>query len=217
MSIYKLISTVINGVIVNNSFNSSGVKKGSGKTSIEKRLISDFNTIKVNGSMNIIYEKSDAPNLSIEADDNILDIITTVVKNGTLYICSKDSFSTQNKIKIKCSSNLIESVTLSGSGNIILNDIEESELTLTVNGSGDIEANGFCTKLTSSISGSGDIDAEELIAQHVLVNVAGSGDAVVTAKQSVMASVAGSGDIKVKGKPKTQHVSESGSGRVKIK
>lgn len=208
--------TIINGVVINDSFN-SGAKQGNGKISTEKRFVSDFNAIEVNGSMNVVYEKSDVPQLSIEADENILDIITTVVKNGTLYVCSKDSFSTQNKITIKCSSNLIESVTLSGSGNITLNDIEESELTLTVNGSGDIEANGVCTKLTSSISGSGDIDAEELIAQHVLVNVAGSGDAVVTAKQSVMASVAGSGDIKVKGKPKTQHVSESGSGRVKIK
>jgi hypothetical protein len=217
MSIYKSISTVINGVIVNNSFNSSGVKKGSGKTSIEKRLISDFNTIKVNGSMNIIYEKSDAPNLSIEADDNILDIITTVVKNGTLYICSKDSFSTQNKITIKCSSTLIKSVILSGSGYVTLNNIQEPELNLNVKGSGDIKVNGVCTKLTASVEGSGDIDSEELISQNLLVNVSGSGNAIATAKHSVIASVAGSGNIKVKGKPKTQQVSESGSGRVKIK
>tara|TARA_Y100001960_G_C14783301_1_gene888524 strand:+ start:5709 stop:6365 length:657 start_codon:yes stop_codon:yes gene_type:complete len=208
--------TIVNGVVVNGNVTGNG-KKGNGKLSSEKRIISNFDAIKVSGSMDVIYQKSPIAELSVEADSNLLDNIETVVKGQTLHINSKGAFSTNNKITIKCSSPSIEHVKISGSGDVVLQDIEEHELTLQISGSGDIDVNGVCNDLTASVSGSGDIDAEELIAQHVVVNVAGSGDVVVTAKQSVVASVAGSGDIKVKGKPKQQKVSERGSGRIKIK
>ena len=189
--------TIVNGVVVNGNVTGNS-KKGNGKLSSEKRIISNFNAIKVTGSMDVIYQKNSIAELTVEADSNLLDNIETVVKGQTLHVKSKGSFSTNNRITIKCSSPSIEHVKISGSGDVVLQDIEEPELIL-------------------QISGSGDIDAEELIAQHVVVNVAGSGDAVVTAKQSVAASVTGSGDIKVKGKPKQQKVSERGSGSVKIK
>mgnify|MGYP000244645708 CR=1 FL=1 len=208
--------TIVNGVVVNGNVTGNS-KKGNGKLSSEKRIISNFNAIKVTGSMDVIYQKNSIAELTVEADSNLLDNIETVVKGQTLHVKSKGSFSTNNRITIKCSSPSIEHVKISGSGDVVLQDIEEPELILQISGSGDIEVDGVCDDLTASVSGSGDIDAEELIAQHVVVNVAGSGDAVVTAKQSVAASVTGSGDIKVKGKPKQQKVSERGSGSVKIK
>lgn len=208
--------TIVNGVVVNGNVMGNG-KKGNGKLSSEKRIISNFNAIKVTGSMDVIYQKSSISELTVEADSNLLDNIETVIKGKTLHIKSNGGFSTNNRITIKCSSPSIEHVKISGSGDVVLQNIEEPELILQISGSGDIEVDGVCDDLTASVSGSGDIDAEELIAQHVVVNVAGSGDVIVTAKQSVVASVAGSGDIKVKGKPQQQQVSERGSGRIKIK
>ncbi len=208
--------TIVNGVVVNGNVTGNG-KKGNGKLSSEKRIISNFDAIKVSGSVDVIYQKSSIAELSVEADSNLFDNIETIVKGQTLYVNSKGGFSTNNKITIKCSSPSIEHVKISGSGDVVLQDIEEPELILQISGSGDIEVDGVCEDLTASVAGCGDIDAEELIAQHVVVNVAGSGDAVVTAKQSVRASVSGSGDIKVKGKPLQKQISERGSGSVKIK
>lgn len=207
--------TIVNGVVING--NQSNIKKGNGKLKSEKRIISNFDSILIKGSVNIFYQPSPNPELTIECEENLLDIIETTVQNGVLYIQSNESFSTNLPITIKCGSPKIKEVNVSGSGNVTLENINEKELLLSVKGSGDIDVEGTCHSLTASVSGSGDIDAEDLTAQNVVVSVSGSGDAVVRAKESVKASVSGSGSIKVKGKPQHKQISESGSGRVKIK
>ena len=108
-------------------------------------------------------------------------------------------------------------VQIRGSGDVVLQGVDQQALDLQVVGSGDIEVDGRVERFTAEVAGSGDIDASELIAQGVDCSVAGSGDVDVHAVQGIRARVAGSGDITVRGSPAVRDTRVAGSGDIRFK
>lgn len=104
-----------------------------------------------------------------------------------------------------------------GSGEVVLEGVEQQALDLQVVGSGNIEAGGRVERLTAEVAGSGDIDASALIAQGVDCSVAGSGDVVVYAVRGIRARVTGSGDVTVHGAPPIRDTRVAGSGDIRFK
>jgi len=104
-----------------------------------------------------------------------------------------------------------------GSGDVVLQGVEQQALDLRMVGSGGIEVDGRVERFTAEVSGSGDIEASDLVAQGVDCSVAGSGDLVVHAVQGVRARVAGSGDITVHGAPPVRDTRVAGSGDIRFK
>ena len=83
----------------------------------------------------------------------------------------------------------------------------------SVSGSGDLVFEDLdCKNLTSKVSGSGDITLKGK-ADEARYSVSGSGDARVYAKDNMNLSVSGSGDIRYKG-PANVNKSKSGSGSI---
>lgn len=101
-----------------------------------------------------------------------------------------------------------------GLGTIRIRNINRSDLTLYVEESGDIYANGKAEKVKATVSGSGNIHAFSLDARHVYAHVSGSGDLRVSAEETLEARVSGSGDIAYKGNPRLSK-RISGSGDIK--
>ncbi|HEJ2342281.1 TPA: DUF2807 domain-containing protein [Pseudomonas aeruginosa] len=108
-------------------------------------------------------------------------------------------------------------VRVKGSGDVDLYDIQQTELDVRVQGSGDISVCGHVEHFSAEVQGSGDIDAAELIAQTAELSVAGSGDIDAHVTTAVTARVAGSGDIVVRGGPPSRKQSVAGSGDIKFK
>lgn len=104
-------------------------------------------------------------------------------------------------------------VDIVGTGDAYIHNIDRSDLTFTISGSGDIKADGKAEVARLTIAGSGDIDTSFLNADEVYTNIHGSGDAIVTAHKILEANVFGSGDIYYQGNP---HVSKRvyGSGSI---
>lgn len=101
---------------------------------------------------------------------------------------------------------------IEGSGDIRLTGLATDALALAVAGSGDITATGRSVRLSASVAGSGDIRAADLAADAVQVNIAGSGDVRVQAGKTLAVNIAGSGDVVYGGNPVlTQSILGSGS------
>lgn len=111
----------------------------------------------------------------------------------------------------------LAAASITGSGNLSLDDLHQDEIELAITGSGTIRATGEVVRLNAKISGSGDVKVKELQAAIAELRVSGSGDIKAKVTQSLLARVSGSGDIKIWGDPSKRDTSVSGSGDIKFK
>ena len=161
------------------------------------------------------------------------------MKNGKLTIKVEKGVnlkpsSWSKSIKITVPTESINSVALSGSGDIVSKttiktenfktamsgsgditlDIESNSVGTSMSGSGSITLSGTTSDFNVTISGSSDIKAYELEADTVIATVSGSADIQVTAKKMLKARVSGSGDISYRGNPEKIDTKTSGSGDI---
>jgi hypothetical protein len=150
----------------------------------------------------------------IAADDNILPLISSRVVNGSLKIQSRGSYRTRSPIRVWITTPRLDEFTTMGSGNVVIHDVNSPHLKLTLQGSGDIQANGRTAELDLALMGSGRARLADLLATDVSAGVFGSGDAVVRATGRLDAQMFGSGTLRYVGNPKSMRSSHFGSGRI---
>ncbi len=212
--------------------------KGNGNVTTETRNTGDYDGIKCAGSMDYILVAGTEGKITIEAESNLMEYITTEIKNNNLIIKVKKGYNLKpsfNKaFKVTIPFRDISSVSLAGSGDVWNEDtIKSNSLDVSLAGSGDmvleVEANtvegslagsgdmtlkGNTNDLTVKLAGSGDIDAFGLQANNTKASIAGSGDISVVSNKSLYARVSGSGDIEYKGNPDKEDTKVSGSGTI---
>ncbi|UCE24014.1 MAG: DUF2807 domain-containing protein [Candidatus Zixiibacteriota bacterium] len=189
----------------------SGIE-GSGDLVTDTRNLGDFSRIESTGSFDIFVTVGEGQEMTITFDDNLIDLIKTRVRGKTLKIYSRDSYSSRYSCKIDLKVPYLESIRLSGSGDVEIFDLSGELFECSISGSGDIRADGEVEEVDIRVSGSGDVDTRELIAHEASVRVSGSGDVKVFASEFFDGSVSGSGDIDIYGNPErmSRHVSGSG-------
>lgn len=207
----------------------------SGQVRKETRTVTGFTGIALAIPGKVELRQGSPESVTVEADDNLLPEIETAVEDGKLKIRFARRLSVGGRpvIRIAVTAPRIESIAISGSGDVIATSLEGPRLAIAVSGSGDvrldnvrvetlkaaisgsgdIRAGGSATEVEAKIAGSGDIDTGKLEAKRVSVSIAGSGDVVVRASESLSAKIAGSGDIRYHGDPAVTK-SVAGSGRV---
>ena len=186
----------------------------------EVRAASEFEAIKLSGSIDLDVRQSGKESVTVHADAKLLPMVETVVESTsagrTLHISFKREqrawFQGQAKAVVEVVK--LSSLSITGSGDARLSGLDADALEIRITGSGDVSAQGSARKLKVNIAGSGDAALGELAADDVTVIIAGSGDANVTANQSLTAKVAGSGDIRYGGRATAIRSSVAGSGSI---
>ena len=232
-----VISTLL-AVIASLSFGFAQAATGSGRMATEQRAVSDFEAIATAGSMDIVVRQGTKEAVEVQADDNLLPLIETVVEPGsagrTLQVRFKRGERIYNHGRIRVTVDVIKltSVATAGAGDIFVDGLKTPSFKLTISGSSDAKLNGLATEALEvrisgsgdvlaagsaktvklSIAGSGDANLSGLQADDVHVRIAGSGDASVTANKSLDVSVAGSGDVRYGGSVTAIKTSMAGSG-----
>lgn len=240
MKHYAVFSTV---VILGALFLSAcgiGVLNGSGNVVSESRAVSGFNAIAFSGSGDVIINQGDTESLEIEADENLLSHIRTVVRGRTLHIYFEPGglilIHPTHPIKFHVSMKEVASLDISGAGTIYADKVTTDALNIDISGSGDatidnlraddlridISGSGKClikgdvTTQRINISGSGNCNSSGLSSRNVSIDVSGSGKAQVNATGRLDIDISGSGDVIYSGTPKiSQDV--SGSGKISAK
>lgn len=188
--------------------------EGSGNVITESREVSGFNEIVLGGTGRVVVDVTGTESLTIEAEDNIMPLLETRVRDGRLRLETTRSISPTVEIVYTITAATLEGFVISGSGIVEADAIDGTDFRVDISGSGDVDAEGTLSGLLSiSISGSGEFDGESLTAPEGTVDVSGSGNAVVNITDELEVSVSGSGDVEYLGAPSVDS-EVSGSGAV---
>jgi len=118
------------------------------------------------------------------------------------------------EINIALPGRIFQKFGLAGSGNMILDDIDQPRLKIGIAGSGKIQATGKTDDLVLGIAGSGKMKLAQLAANNVSVHVAGSGDTEISPRDDLNVHIAGSGNIHLMTEPKHVETHIAGSGKI---
>lgn len=211
--------------------------RGNGNITTENRNVSTTSRIASHGSFDVAIIRGNSPSVKVEADANLLPYILTDVEDGRLEIHTKDhvSLSSEHTIKVYVTTDRVEEVSLSGSGNVTSDSkLEGSErmkfgisgsgdITLEINapsvesrisGSGNISLSGETKDSKITITGNGDYKSGGLQSENAEVHITGSGNVQLAASVKLKVHITGSGDVTYKGSPTIeQHI--TGSGNIK--
>jgi Putative auto-transporter adhesin, head GIN domain len=211
---------------------------GSGNVKTETREVSGFSGIGLSLPATVTVRQGSKEGLTIEADDNFLPFIETVVERGSLKIRTTErnvNFKGKGyKLNIIVDAINIDHLSIGGSGDIVADTLKSSKLKasiagsgdmklksltadslkVSISGSGDFAGAGNVDDIEISIAGSGGVKAERLKSKTSKVSIAGSGDTALWATDTLKVSIAGSGDIRYYGDA-TLTKSVAGSGSIK--
>ncbi len=196
------------------------VLKGSGSIVSETRVISDFDEIIANGSIDLEVRPANYNEVRITGYQNLVPAFKTSVSNRRLYLEYDDEYVNvrHDNIKLTVYTTDMTVLTLNGSGDVAFpNGANTTYLELKVNGSGNIRYNGGDTlnTLKIEVNGSGNVYTRDADARNAYTDISGSGNIGLTVHEMLDARITGSGEIDYWGNPPVVKVDVSGSGRVR--
>ncbi len=203
------------------------VVNGSGKSITQIRPVANFQKVALEGMGDISITQSGTESLTIEAEDNVMPLIKTEVKNGILTIRFdqkdwKDVIRPTKPIKFALGIKTLTGIELSGAGNIQapglkatafaikisgagtvkVDKLETSELTTSITGLGNVELSGTITKQTVDLSGAGQYLAGNAAGKAAKITLSGGGNATVWATESLDVTINGAGQVSYFATPK---------------
>ena len=209
---------------------------GSGNIVRETREVRDFDQINLGGSGEVHITQTGEESLAIEADDNVLPLLTTEIHGHRLelgtrrglnitmhtsphyYITVKSLrgliISGSGKLDIPALTTDTLAITISGSGKVDVTGLSAEALQVSISGSGSISLAGQTARQDLHISGAGSYDAPDLASGAARIHVSGSGSADVTVADTLDVRISGAGSVRYGGQA-TIAKSISGSGSIR--
>ena len=183
----------------------------------ETRTPGNFSKIQSGGSWDVIIQTGNRDEVRLESSNISLDKVITEVENNTLKISLEkgnyrslgltvyvtvrevEAIKSTGSGSIKVQSDIsLGSLSLgnTGSGNIILKNINADNLSVGMTGSGYIAVeSGSVEVLTLTQTGSGDFKGEGLSAENATINKTGSGQSQIGEVENLSVKSTGSGNV----------------------
>lgn len=197
--------------------------QGSGEIIDEVRDVSGFSKIELDGLGRVIITQGEEESLTIRADENLLQYITTKVSANTLQFKFESNVNlvpTDSIIFLIGIKNLtsisslgaasIESgvlnterleINMKGTGMVNINSLTATELVIDIRGEGDLVIAGKVESQEVELSGLGNYTAPNLQSLGTKIVVSGDGNAVVWAVDTLDVEISGVGDVSYFGSP----------------
>jgi len=219
-----------------NAFHVGPTVRGSGDVVTEMRDVSDFTGIKLDYPAQVTVSQGNAVSVKIEAEDNVLPGLQTLVRNNKLEIFYKaddgEYVSPTRAVKITIivrdlkevdfgsagdlTINGLEidslDISLSGAGNLKVNDLVAKKFGVDLSGAGSITVNGEADDFKLNIRGFGSHNGRDLQTNTADVNLSGAGSATLWVEDKLDANLSGIGSVNYYGSPRvSKNVSGVGS------
>jgi hypothetical protein len=199
------------------------VVRGSGDVAEEVREVSGFRGVELATQGEVIIELGDEEGLRIEAQENLLPYFTTEVRTGVLRIDQQPGRQIRptEPVRFYVTAQELDTLIISGSGNIRAPGLEAPELRITIAGSGNVHTGDLdADELNVEISGSGNVETGAVRAEVLRVDIPGSGDVQIedgqVEEQGI--EISGSGDYSARDLASAAaEVSISGSGAATLR
>lgn len=140
------------------------------------------------------------------------DIATIEVNGGQIRSTCRKPFV--SRVEVILPGRIFRQVSLKGSGNVMMEDVDQTDLGVAIAGSGTITAQGQSDAVEISIAGSGEVKLSDLAMDRLKASIAGSGTVDAGPKSAADINIAGSGEVRLLSRPEDLSTSILGSGRV---
>jgi len=182
--------------------------KGSGKRLTQKRDVASFTSISAEGAFDIEVVCQKDLGIEIEADDNILPLISTEVSNNVLWLKPKSNYSAEDAPKIKINVPNIEAFSADGAGKIQISGVNNDKLQIALDGAPNLTASGTTKMVGIDTNGAAKIDTHNLRAAHAVVDSKGVSKVDLGVSSQLDVTVSGPSHVTYSGDPvvnKTVH------------
>lgn len=238
-TLVRVIITSILGILMlscNFSMNfGEGVDGNRNVVTEDRTISSNFKSIKVSQGLDLYITQSNEVSLSVEADENLHDLIMTEVENGVLKVYTSENIRRAASKKITLNITDISAIkATSGSDVYSTNTIETDDLELNTTSGADMELNvktqtlnchstsgsdikvsGTTNILIAEATSGSDIKASNLEAKTSKVKATSGADISVNTSKELTARATSGGDVRYSGNPEKVNKSDSSSGSVR--
>ena len=200
----------------------NGIKGDRNVVSENRKISSDFTAIRTSTDLDVYITQEDKNVVTVEADENLQDLIVTEVENGVLKIYSeKNIWSAKSKkiyISIKTlnalkatSGSAIRSKTIIQSDGISIDASSGASVRMTVaansvatnaSSGATIRISGTANNHAAKASSGSSIKAYDLMSKNVIAKVSSGANIDLYASEKIEAKASSGGDIDYKGTPK---------------
>ena len=229
------ISAVLLLLVMTTSCIFDGVKGDRNVITQQRNISSDFDAIDVSQGIDVYLTIGNNVTLSLEADENLHDIILTEVKDGTLHIYadkniwsakSRKVFVTAKSInEIEASSgavvrseNVIKSENFkirATSGSDVRLELSVIDLTCSTTSGSDARLKGMAQNFTAKSTSGSSIKAKNLETQMCNVKATSGANIYVNVTDKLIAEATSGGNINYYGDPRVEHQNVSSSGSIR--
>lgn len=192
---------------------------GSGKIENVAREVGPFHAIALGGEFDcdITVDPKGVQAVALQADDNLLPLISTNMNGGQLRIGTMTAIAPSRTIHVTIIAKELDALIVSGAGKVRVSGIRSANFGASVSGAAAVALAGQVTESTIDISGAADVAAFDLLAANATVRLSGAGSAQVFASAKLDARVSGVGSVEFRGNPKIIDKNISGVGSVTAK
>jgi hypothetical protein len=231
---FVIVFLSISVFALSSCINGLNYEKGNGKIIKQDRTLSPFSSIEISGAYSVYVKQDSIQSVSVEADENLLPLITTKVENNKLVIDNKKNIHGSKDLKIYISVAECDDISISGdvefnsdgkikakemdvdiSGMGNLNMIVELQsLSIECSGSGNLNLSGTAENVNADLSGASDISAYYLLTKYFKLSSSGAGKANINVSEKLDIDISGASTVNYKGNPSiNQNI--SGVGKVR--
>jgi len=203
----------------------------------QNRSVTAFHAIKVSGGIDVELLQGKELKLQVEADENLVPLIRTEVKDGVLTIYHKENIRNAKMMKIHLTFQDIDAITASGGCDIVSRqklgfaslktdlsggcdiklDFKAAKLNCVISGGCDAVFTGEAENCSINASGGCDVKASQLYLKNCTVDASGATDIEINVKGELMMKASGASDITYYGNPVKVSKSVSGASDIHSK
>jgi len=211
---------------------------GSGNVETEERnLSSDFDKVHGSAGIDVYLTEGNENKVVVEADDNLMSLITTEVVNGKLKIgvVNGQNIGRAKAKKVHVTYISLTAISASSGADVIGNSVVKSEsLTLKSSSGADLEVDviaqevyadvssgadlkitGRALKLVAKASSGSDLKAKELEVKICKASASSGADITVNVLDEIDGRASSGGDIKYYGNPTAVKTKDGASGSIR--
>lgn len=224
------LAALVIGLIVANTFSfgrvstdfvkfsmNFGAVRGSGAIVTEKREVSGFRSVDVGGVFQVEIVAQKEYSVEVEADDNLIGLITTTVDGDTLRIESEKRLRSRSPIKVRIFAPNIDGLQVSGAANVTASGLKSEAVKIESSGGSRVTVAGETVKLRVESSGGAKVNAGGLNAVDAEIDGSGGSSVEVSVTGDLRSDISGGARVKYSGTPANIITNKSGGASVSQK
>ncbi len=233
LTIVALLALVVSSCNFDISF---GQISGNGNVVTEERPVNeDFTSISGSAGVDVFLTKGTENKIVVEADENLMEVIETEIKNGKLKVTTNQSIGRCKSKKVHVTYVELSDISASSGADVIGNSVVKSEFLSLSSSSGadlevdivakevnastssgaDIKVSGRATKLIADASSGSELNAQDLEVKICQADASSGADIEVNVLEEMSGNASSGGDIRYYGDPTAVSVRDASSGSVR--